>query len=169
MVGIGVDPNVELAAAAGLRVANGIVVDAQGRTSDPHVWAAGDVSNQPGFFGTRVRLETFQNAAGQADVAAAAILGGAGGYVQPCWFWSDQYDFNIQVAGRIDDSLRLILRGDLEGDSFTALFLSDKIVEGVLTVNRGADMAVGRRLVGRRAVVNLAAAGDVQVPLRSLI
>ncbi len=169
VVGIGVDPNIELAAAAGLRVGNGIVVDAQGRTSDPHVWAAGDVSNQPGFFGTRVRLETFQNAAGQADVAAAAILGGAGGYLQPCWFWSDQYDCNIQVAGRIDDSLRIILRGDLDADSFTAIFLSDKIVEGVLTVNRGADMAVGRRLVGRRASIDLAAAGDMQVPLRSLI
>ena len=170
VVGIGVDPNVELAAAAGLQIDNGIVVDAQARTSDPRIWAAGDVSNQPGFFGGRVRLETFRNAADQAEVAAAAILGASAEYAQPCWFWSDQYDLNIQVAGRIDDTTPVVVRGAIDDDAgFTALFLADGVVEGVLTVNRGADMAVGRRMVARRMSVDAAQAADPQRPLKALL
>ena len=170
VIGIGIVPNVELAERAGLATDNGILVDERLRTAAEGVYAAGDVANHfHPVFGRRLRVEHFDNANRQGTVAADNVVGRDAVFDDPHWFWSDQYDFNIQVAGRIDDSLRLILRGDLEGDSFTALFLSDKIVEGVLTVNRGADMAVGRRLVGRRAVVNLAAAGDVQVPLRSLI
>lgn len=169
VVGIGVDPNVELAVNAGLHVANGIVVDMQGRTNNAHVWAAGDVTNQPGFFGERTRLETFRNASDQADIAAAAMLGGTGEYLQPCWFWSDQYDRNIQVAGRIDDSLKLVVRGNIDANCFTALFISHKTVEGILTVNNGADMAVGRRLVSRRSSVDVDIAQDSQVPLRALL
>lgn len=169
VVGIGVDPNIELAAAAGLQVDNGIVVDAQGRTSDPHIWAAGDVTNQPSFFGGRIRLETFRNAADQAGVAAAAMLGGTREYLQPCWFWSDQYEQNIQVAGRIDEGLTVVLRGNVHDDGFTALFLSDRTVAGVLAVNRGADMAAGRRMVERRVSIDPARAADPQVPLRSLL
>src|SRR3546814_8186233 len=103
VVGIGIVPAVDLARDAGLAIGNGIIVDQQCRTSNPHVFAAGDVADQPDFFGGRTRFETYQNAADQGAVAAAAILGQTPDFCKPCWFWSDQFDINLQVTGRIND------------------------------------------------------------------
>lgn len=169
VVGIGIIPAVELAAEAGLEVGNGVIVDRQCRTSHPNVFAAGDVANQPSFFGGRVRLETYQNAADQAVAAAQAMLGMPTDYLRPCWFWSDQYDLNIQVSGRISDDLPQVVRGDPESREFTVFFLSDEVVAGVLTVNRAVDMGVGKRMVERGMVVHPGALRDASVPLRQLL
>lgn len=100
VVGIGLVPNVALAQAAGLAVDNGIVVDEQGRTSDPDVFAAGDVANLPlACLGRRLRLESWANAQNQAIVAARAALGQDARYDELPWFWSDQYDMNLQILG----------------------------------------------------------------------
>lgn len=169
VVGIGIVPAIELAAAAGIAVGNGVIVDRQCRTSHPNVFAAGDVADQPAFFGGRVRLETYQNAADQAVAAAQAMIGQPTDYLRPCWFWSDQYDLNIQVAGRIDDALPMVTRGDADGREFTAFFHDDGVVAGVLTVNRAVDMGVGKRMVERRVVADPALLGDASVPLRELL
>lgn len=169
VVGIGIVPAVDLARDAGLAIGNGIIVDQQCRTSNPHVFAAGDVADQPDFFGGRTRLETYQNAADQGAVAAAAILGQTPDFCKPCWFWSDQYDINLQVTGRINDRPDVIVRGDMDSGQFTALFFDQDVVEGVMTINRPSDMGIGKRLVERRIAVDRAIAGDDSVPLRTLL
>jgi len=169
VVGIGIVPAVELAKDAGLMLGNGIMVDAQCRTSNPAVFAAGDVADQPDFFGGRVRMETYQNAAEQGAAAAAAMLGQPVEYCRPCWFWSDQYDLNIQVTGRIDAQKQVIMRGRVEDDAFCAFFLSGDLVTGALTANRSADMGVAKRLVERRARVEPARLADPDVPLREIL
>ncbi|MFO1143185.1 MAG: FAD-dependent oxidoreductase [Amaricoccus sp.] len=98
LVGIGVDPNVALARDAGLAIENGIRVDADGRTSDPAIFAAGDCTSFP-FRGHRVRLESVPNAIDQGEAVAAAMLGDTEGYRARPWFWSDQYDVKLQIAG----------------------------------------------------------------------
>src|SRR5690606_25279238 len=100
IVGIGIEPNVELAAAAGLACDNGIVVDEYTRTEDPHIHAAGDCTNHPNaLLGVRMRLESVQNAVDQARAAAANLCGKARPYAELPWFWSNQYDLRLQIAG----------------------------------------------------------------------
>lgn len=169
VVGIGVEPADELAREAGLDVDNGILVDRRSATSCPFVYAAGDVANQPGFFGGRARLETFHNAAAQAEAAAAAMLGEDVDACQPCSFWSDQYDFNIQSAGRVRDECRAVVRGSVSDGDFTLFYLADDLLEGVVTVNRPADMAVAKRMIPARRAFDPAALADSSVPLRSLL
>lgn len=169
VVGIGIIPNTDLARGAGLETDNGIVVDRQGRTSHRHVFAAGDVAAQPGFFGGRARLETYQNAADQAAAAGAAMSGRDADYCRPGWFWSDQYDLHIQGVGRIDDGLPTTVRGDPETESFSAFFLDDGVVVGAVTVNRTAEMSVARRLVERRLAPHPGALADPSVSLRDLL
>ena len=98
IVGLGVAPNDALAAKAGLACDGGIVVDAQGRTSDPRIWAAGDCARFP-WRGQSIRLESVQNAIDQAEAVAANILGAGRDYAAQPWFWSDQYDVKLQIAG----------------------------------------------------------------------
>ena len=98
MVGVGITPATNLAAAAGIALDNGIATDAQGHTSAPHVWAAGDCASFPTATG-QMRLESVPNAIDQAEIVAANILGAATPYVPEPWFWSDQYDIKLQIAG----------------------------------------------------------------------
>lgn len=169
LVGVGIEPAVELARDAGLAIGNGIAVDGDCRTSNEAVFAAGDVAEQPGFFGSRTRLETYQNAADQGAAAAAAMLDLPGGDARPCWFWTDQYDFNLQVAGEIVDHFELVVRGDPDENSYVHFYLDKGMVKGVATVNRPQDMAVGKRLVERRAGVDAAVLRDQDQPLRALL
>ena len=133
------------------------------------MFAAGDVAEQPDFFGGRVRLETYQNAAEQGAAAASGMLGLPVEYCRPCWFWSDQYDLNIQCTGRIDAEKQVILRGRMEDGAFSAFFLSDGIVTGALTANRPSDMGIAKRLVERRTQIDAAHLADVDTPLREIL
>ena len=116
-----------------------------------------------------MRLETYQNAADQGAAAAAAMLGQDVDYLRPCWFWTDQYDLNIQVAGRIDDRLDIVVRDDAADAGFAAFYLDGGVVSGVMTVNRAHDMGVGRRLIERRAVVDASELRDPAHPLRDIL
>lgn len=98
IVGVGITPNTALAEGAGLRLDNGIRTDAQGRTSDPSIWAAGDCASFP-YRGSRIRLESVPNAIDQAELVARNMLGAEEGYQAKPWFWSDQYDIKLQIAG----------------------------------------------------------------------
>lgn len=169
VVGIGIVPAVDLAIGAGLEVGTGIIVDAQCRTSSPLVYAAGDVAEGPGFFGGRARQETYQNASEQGAAAAAAILGHAVDYCRPCWFWSDQYDLNIQFTGQIAPNLPVVVRGNAAEEPFSAFFLSGDQVVGAMTVNRGPDMGVAKRLVERRARVIPGELADTDMSLREIL
>ncbi|MDD2796229.1 MAG: FAD-dependent oxidoreductase [Acidocella sp.] len=169
VAGVGIVPATSLASDAGISVNSGIIVDRQCRTSNSAVFAAGDVAEQDGFFGGHIRLETYQNAADQAQAAALAMLGKEVNYCKPLWYWSDQFDLNIQFCGQIPVQAELVLRGDMESNAFVAFFLSGGTIDGVLTVNRAPDMGIGKRLVERRTKAVPAQLADPDVSLRDLL
>jgi len=169
VVGVGIIPATSLAVDAGLTVNNGIIVDRRCQTSNPAVFAAGDVAEQDSFFGGRFRQETYQNAADQAQAAALAMLGHEVDYCKPMWYWSDQFDLNIQFCGQIPVQAEVVLRGDIESNAFVAFFLSGDTIDGVLTVNRAPDMGIGKRLVERRVSASADRLADADVSLRELL
>lgn len=176
LVGVGIVPNVELAREAGLEVANGIVVDDQGRTSDPDIFAAGDVTDLPAArLGRRVRLESWQNAQEQAMVAAKALLGGDARYDPLPWFWSDQYDANIQVLGMPERWPAGVVRGDPAGTSFSLFYLrpdavpdGEAAIEAVVSINAPRDLRAARRLIEQGRPVRARTLADLQSNLQKL-
>ncbi len=149
VVGIGVIPNTELAAAAGLKVENGIVVDRFLATEDPAIFALGDVANfpVPHGGGARQRLESVQNAVDQARTIAAAIAGRSEPYVAVPWFWSDQYEIKLQMVGLSAGADLVVPRGDAGSGRFSLCSFRDGRLIGIDSVNRPADHMAGRRLL----------------------
>ena len=148
LIGIGIVPNTEVAAASGLQVRDGIVVDAQGRASTPHIYAAGDVAQRySARAGGHVRLEHFDNANRQGAAVANAMLGRDAVNDDAPWFWSDQYDHNLQLLGAATTDL--VIRGNPDENDFSAFYLDDGLLRGVFTADRGEDVMVGRELLGR--------------------
>ncbi|WP_159588067.1 NAD(P)/FAD-dependent oxidoreductase [Chelativorans xinjiangense] len=141
VAGVGAEPETRLAAEAGLEVANGIVVDGRLATSDPHIFAAGDCCSFP-FNGARVRLESWRCAQDQGAHAARAMLGCEEAYARVPWFWSDQYDLTLQVAGLPDPSLGHVRR-DLGGGAFI-LFQRDDAGRLVSASGVGSGNAVAK-------------------------
>ncbi len=169
LIGVGIVPNVELARDAGLDVKNGIVVDDQGRTSDPDIFAAGDVADQPGArLGRRVRLESWQNAQDQAIVAAKAALGGDARHDPLPWFWSDQYESNIQMLGMPESWPDAVCRGDFTGASFSLFYVRDDKIEAVVSINAPRDLRAARRLIDQKKTVSAADLADPAVNLQKL-
>ena len=168
-VGIGIEPAVELARDAGLEVANGIVVNRQNRTAMPEVFAAGDVAEVPGYFGGRVRYETYQNSAEQGDVAALGMLGLECDNLSPCSFWSDQYECHIQVVGKISEDLDVICRGSMQDQDFILFYAKSGRVVGAVGVNRPKDIAIARRLILAQVDVDSKDLASEDISLRNLI
>lgn len=140
VVGIGIVPNVELAAAAGLACADGITADEFALTSDPAVAAAGDCANFPSaLYGRRVRLESVQNAIEQAKIAAGSLLGQRKPYNEVPWFWSDQYDLKLQIAGLSQGYDQVVLRGAPAARKFAAFYLKEGRLLAVDAVNAPAE------------------------------
>lgn len=156
VVGIGAVPDVELAADSGIEVDGGVLVDEFCRTSQDRVFAAGDVASHmhPGI-GGRIRVEHSDNASRQAAVAARNILGENVTYDEPHWFWSDQFGHNLQHVGHVGPNDRMVVRGSLEDDAWTAFFVAEDRVTAAFAVDNGADIAVARELISMR--VSLAA------------
>ena len=169
VAGIGAAPNTALAEAAGLAVEDGIRVDAQGRTSDPDIFAAGDVTRHLNpLLGRALRVESWQVALNQAAAVARAMAGGGETYAELPWLWTDQYDCNIQVLGVVDPAMAMVRRG--EGAAFTLVGLDrEGRIAAAITVNNGRDMAVLRRLATMRARVPEAALADPAVKLADLL
>jgi 3-phenylpropionate/trans-cinnamate dioxygenase ferredoxin reductase component len=168
VIGIGAVPNDELAQDAGLEVANGVVVDAFGRTSEPAIFAAGDVTNHPNaLFARRLRLESVHNAMEQAKAVARTIAGQPQAYVDVPWFWSDQYDLKLQIAGVGAPDDELLLRGDPAARAFSCLHLRQDRLVAIDCVNRGGDFLAAKKLIGARAVVERPRAADPDLPLAS--
>ncbi len=154
VVGIGIVPNTELAADAGLQVDDGIVVDDHCRTSDPDVYAVGDCTRHPNeIYGRSLRLESVHNAVEQAKTAASNLCGKESQYAQVPWFWSDQYDLKLQIAGLSEGYDDVVIRGNPAERSFACLYLKDSRLIAVDAVNAPRDFVQSKALIAERSVI----------------
>lgn len=174
IIGIGIVPNSELAADAGLEVDNGIVVDEFGRTSDPDIFAAGDVANQPHpLLGARVRLESYQNAQDQGMTVARNMMAGGDdamtAYADRLWVWTDQYDVNLQMVGMPRDYDRLVWRGAPADDAFTLFYMKGARIQAVNAINNGKDMRIAERMLAADRDFDDAALADTETQLRQIM
>ncbi|HVZ01640.1 MAG TPA: FAD-dependent oxidoreductase [Dongiaceae bacterium] len=166
VVGIGVTPNDDLARAAGLAVENGITVDERCRTSDPHVFAAGDCANFP-WRGTRTRLESVQNAIDQAEHAAAAMRGATAAYDPAPWFWSDQYDVKLQIAGLNRGYDETVLRPGKRPGSQSVWYYRQEALIAVDAMNDGLAYAFGKKALEAGRSIPKAVAADPAADLKA--
>lgn len=170
LVGVGAQACDQLAATAGLSCGNGVVVDETARTSDPAIWAIGDVTFRPVpvYGGRRHRLESVPNALEQAKQAAAAIAGRPAPAPEAPWFWSDQYDVKLQIAGLADGADRQVLRGDPATGSFAVFHLAGDRIVCVEAVNAAAEFMGGRMMILKGTPVDKAKLADVSVPMKAV-
>jgi 3-phenylpropionate/trans-cinnamate dioxygenase ferredoxin reductase subunit len=173
LVGIGVVPNIELARDAGLSVSNGIVVDEYLRTEDQSIYAIGDCADHPNPFaasaaGGRARIESVQNAVDQAKCIAAAILGRSENYRAVPWFWTDQFDIKLQMAGLSSGCGQVVIRGELESRKFSVFYFRDGQLAAVDSINRPGDHLAGRKLIGAGTRITPEQAADPSVELKAL-
>jgi 3-phenylpropionate/trans-cinnamate dioxygenase ferredoxin reductase subunit len=170
VMGVGVEPNVDLAQAAGLAVDNGIVVDECARTSAQDIVAAGDCTAHPSaLYGVRVRLESVPNALEQARTAAATLVGKERPYRQAPWFWSDQFDLRIKSVGLLSGHDRCVVRGDPATRSFAVFYLQGARILAVDTVNRMPEFQLAKRIVAEDLRIPASALGDESVALKDLL
>lgn len=167
MMAIGVLPNDALAAAAGLEVSNGIVVDAQLRTSDPAISAIGDCAAHPNpFCSGLVRLESVQNAIDQARCLAAGLTGSPAPYRSLPWFWSDQGSARLQIAGLAVDTDSAVLRGEPESGAFSVFLYRTERLIAVESVNKPSDHVLARRILSVGLSVPKSVAADTGADLK---
>jgi 3-phenylpropionate/trans-cinnamate dioxygenase ferredoxin reductase subunit len=170
VVGIGVTPNVELAAEAGLEVANGIVVDVHLSTMDPAISAIGDAVAYPSRFADGlVRLESVQNAVDQAKAVAARLTGKPAPYAAVPWFWSDQSDLKLQMVGLAGPTDDAVLRGAPASRRFSVFRFRKSVLTAIESVNRPADHMLGRRLLAGTPAITPEQAADESFELKSLL
>jgi 3-phenylpropionate/trans-cinnamate dioxygenase ferredoxin reductase subunit len=169
VVGVGIGPNAELAEAAGLAMSNGVDVDSACRTSAPGVFAAGDVANHDHPLFGRIRVEHFDNALKMGAHVAGAMLGKPDAFDDPHWFWSDQYDVNLQYAGFAMTWDSVVTRGSLEQRDGVAFYLNGGVLLAALGLNRGKDVRRAMKLIAARARPDPAALVDPDVDLRTLV
>jgi 3-phenylpropionate/trans-cinnamate dioxygenase ferredoxin reductase component len=169
IVGVGILPDVTLAAAAGLRCDNGVWVDEQCRTSDPNVYAAGDCTNHPSVrYGRRVRLESVDNAVEQAKTAAANICGKQARHEHVPWFWSDQYDVKLQIAGLSEGYDQTVLRGDPGSGSFAVYYFVGGELLAVDAINSMRDFMNGKKWLAERKRPDPELIADTTVDLKTI-
>ena len=167
LVAIGVLPSDALARAAGLDCDNGILVDEYCRTNDAHIWAAGDCARHPSIhYGTRVRLESVDNAFEQGTSAALNMLGIRTIHDKVPWFWSDQFDLKMVIVGLSAAHDEVVLRGDPSSRAFSVCYLRDGELIAVETVNHTKDQMAARKLIPARARPELAKLADPAVALK---
>lgn len=169
LVGVGAHPNDELAKDCGLDCAGGVVVDLEARTSDPHIFAIGDVSHRPlPIYDRQFRLESVPNALEQAKQAASAIAGRAGPTPEVPWFWSDQFDLKLQIAGLPFDADRIVVRGNPDTASFAVFHLKGDLIQAVEAVNAPPEFMAGKMLISRRTPVSLEKLADTTISMKEV-
>jgi 3-phenylpropionate/trans-cinnamate dioxygenase ferredoxin reductase subunit len=169
VIGIGVEPVTDVVAGSGIDVANGILVDEYCRTAVEDIYAAGDVANHyHPIFQKRMRVEHWQNAMQQGAAAARSMLGKGQPYDAIHWFWSDQYDVNLQYAGFHDSWDQMVVRGRLEDRRFLVFYLNQGRIDAVVGVNRGKDVRRAMPLIKSRDIVDPRQLADEAIDLRSL-
>lgn len=169
LVGIGAIPNDDLAREAGLDCNNGVVVDGHARTSDPAIFAIGDMTQRPmPLYERSVRLESVPNALEQARQAAAAICGKPEPKPETPWFWSDQYDLKLQIGGMPFDVDQIVVRGDPATRKFAVFHLSGGRVQAVEAINSAPEFMIGRQWLASRREVDSVRLADVSVPIKEV-
>jgi 3-phenylpropionate/trans-cinnamate dioxygenase ferredoxin reductase subunit len=170
VVGVGVLPNVELAAEAGLPIASGIIVDEHLLTADPDISATGDCALFASVrFGAPLRLESVQNATDQARCVAARLTGNAKSYDGLPWFWSDQGPDKLQIAGLTTGYDQVVVRGDAGQGSFSAFCYKAGRLIGIESVNRGSDHVFGRRILSVNGSIPPEQAADTSFDLKQAL
>lgn len=167
IVGVGIMPASELAEAAGVVLDNGIQTDAQGRTSVPHVWAAGDCASFP-FKEGRIRLESVPNAIDQAECVAENIMGAGKDYLAKPWFWSDQYDIKLQIAG-LNTGYDTVVTRKGEGNSTSFWYYLGDVLLAVDAMNAPRDYMIGKRLIEGGKSPTPAAIADPETDMKALM
>ena len=169
VIGVGITPDTTLAESAGLHVDFGILTDQYCQTSHPDIYAAGDVANwfHPGL-DRRLRVEHWDNALNQGAAAAKSMLGAPEPYSPTLYFWSDQYDLNIQYLGHATEWDHIAVRGNPADEKFTAFYLKDGSVHGALVVNNFRDIRPTRTLIGQRTPVTAASLTNESTNLKQL-
>ncbi|WP_250280830.1 FAD-dependent oxidoreductase [Frankia sp. CiP1_Cm_nod2] len=170
LVGIGAVPRDELAVAAGLACEQGILVDGQARTSDPAIFAIGDVTRRPlpGVDGLQ-RLESIPSAVEQAKQATAAIVGAQPVHPEVPWFWSDQFDLKLKIAGIVSAPPGTVLRGDPASGRFALFHHTDGRITAVESANSPGDFMAGKKLIAGGERVDPVRLADPAVPLRGAV
>jgi NADPH-dependent 2,4-dienoyl-CoA reductase/sulfur reductase-like enzyme len=170
VIAIGVIPNTELAESAGAQSSDGLVVDEFGRTTLPNVYAAGDVANQAcRWAGRRIRLESWQNAQNQAIAVARNMVGAPQAYDEVPWFWSDQYDLNIQMFGIASTDAAIVWRGEPAAPRSLAFALENGRVAMAVGFNAAAELRMARRLIEAGVAVDAAALQDPARKMKDLV
>jgi len=170
IIGIGVIPNTELACDAGLDVDNGVLVNEFAQTSHRDIVAAGDCTNHPNpMLKTRLRLESVPNATEQAKAAAASICGIEKQYAELPWFWSDQYDVKLQIAGMNQGYTDAVIRGDSGSSSFSVFYLKDNLILAADCINRPKDFMLAKKLIMQGKPTEAAALADETTELKTLM
>ena len=170
IVGVGAVPTTELASAAGLACSDGIVVDEYCRSSDAHIYAAGDCTNHPSLrFSRRVRLESVDNAFEQAKAAALNMLDRPIAHDRVPWFWSDQFDSKLLIVGLSQDYDTQVLRGDPASRSFSVCYLKGRELLAVEAVNHSKDYMAARKLIAERALMNSGKLADARIALKDAV
>ena len=167
IVGVGIAPATELAETAGLTLDNGIATDAQGRTSAPHIWAAGDCASFP-YRGGRIRLESVPNAIDQAEVVAENIMGADKDYVAKPWFWSDQYDVKLQIAG-LNTGYTDVYSRIGEGATASFWYYKGDQLLAVDAMNDPRAYMIGKRLIEAGKTADPTLVVDVDADLKPLL
>jgi 3-phenylpropionate/trans-cinnamate dioxygenase ferredoxin reductase subunit len=169
LIGVGAIPNDDIAQAAGLTCADGIVVDQEARTSDSSIFAIGDVTRRPvPLYGIQTRLESVPSALEQAKQAAAAIVGRAPPAAEVPWFWSDQYELKLQIAGLPHDADQQVIRGDVADAAFAVFHLKGDVIQAVEAVNAPAAFMGARSLIGARAPVSISRLVDPDISMKAV-
>lgn len=169
LVGIGVTPDVSLAEAAGIECAGGIVVDSHGRTSAPDVTAAGDCTVRRLDDGRLLRLESVQNAVEQGRAAASTLMGLRRPFDATPWFWSDQYDKKLQIAGLSHGADDWAIRGNIHGESFSMFHYKDARLIAVDSIDAAADHVIARKLISSGITPTRSQAADSSFDLSTLV
>jgi len=168
-VGIGVVPNNELAQDAGLRIANGMAVNEYLQTGDENIFAIGDCAEHPcEFAGARIRLESVQNAADQAQCVAATISGRRNVYRALPWFWTDQFEIKLQMAGISNGHDCVVSRGNAETRKLSVFYFKEGRLIAIDSINRPLDHMMGRKLIAAGVRLTPAQAADESVDLKKL-
>jgi 3-phenylpropionate/trans-cinnamate dioxygenase ferredoxin reductase subunit len=169
VVGIGIEPAVEALGDSGIQLDNGVVVNQYCQTNISGIYAAGDVANHyHPVFDRRIRVEHWQNAIKQGAAAARNMLGQRIAYDEIHWFWSDQYDANLQYAGFHTTWQQLVVRGRLDSGSFLACYVNEGRIDAAVGLNRAKDVRRVMPLIKARRPVNLEQLRNEHVDLRSL-
>lgn len=169
LIGIGVVPVTDIAEAAGLPCDNGILVDEFCQTEDPDILAIGDCTNHPNsLLGRRLRLESVHNAQEQAKTAAGTLLGKPKAYAQVPWFWSDQYDLKLQIAGLAEPGCDRIVRGQPGERSLAVFHLAKGRLAAVEAVNSAREFMLGKKLIAANAELDPRTLADTSVPFKEI-